>query len=98
MSASVGRGFVLLLLLLASLSPLVQVSEAVGGTISQDEVWSGAVVLDSDVSVNSGVTLTISAGTDVKVPDDYTIRVTGNIVIEGTSASPVTIWSNRTAV
>jgi len=98
MSVSVGRGFVLLLLLLASLSPLVQVSEAVGGTISQDEVWSGAVVLDSDVSVNSGVTLTISAGTDVKVPDDYTIRVTGNIVIEGTSASPVTIWSNRTAV
>ena len=97
MSASVGRWSVLLLLLLASLSPLIQVSEAVGGTISQDEIWSGAVVLDSDVSVNSGVTLTISAGTDVKVPDDYTIRVTGNIVIEGTSVSPVTIWSNRTA-
>ena len=98
MSARVGHGVVLLFLLLASISPLVQMSEAVGGTISQNEVWSGAVILDSDVSINSGVTLTISAGTDVKVPDDYIITVSGNIVIEGTEASPVTIWSNRTAV
>jgi parallel beta-helix repeat protein len=67
--------------------PLVKATY-VEGTISQDTVWflvDSPFVLSGDVTVNSGVTLRIEPGVQVRFGGLYSLNVNGRIVAEGTS-------------
>ena len=89
------RGLALLLvasMCLASQAGLAGASPPV--TYATDVTWSGSMVLTNDVVVSSGATLTIEAGTDVEVAGDHSIRIEGDLVIEGTSSSPSTLWGS----
>ncbi len=70
--------------------------------LTDDTLWSGEVVLDSDILVPEGITLRISRGTVVRVqrakstktdPEYLSalteITVRGSIAVEGSSSSPV---------
>lgn len=68
-----------------------------GGTINSNETWStpGAViVLNSDVTVASGVTLTVAAGSIIKPRHSAVdLLVDGTLNIAGTSTQPVIVTS-----
>ncbi len=66
----------------------------VGGTLATDTQWSptnGMVLVESAVTVPSGITLTITAGTMIKLTNDAGIHATagGVIDIQGTAEAPV---------
>jgi len=68
------------------------------GTISSDEMWSsdGSVhVITCNVTVASGVTLSITEGAVVKVEAAKTLFVAGSLRVLGTNLSPVYITSIR---
>ena len=77
------------------------------GSISADETWSAADahVLTCQTFVESGVTLTIEAGTTVKsLSDDgnglapaLVVKQGGMIMAEGTADAPITFTANMTA-
>lgn len=79
-------------------------------TLSKDTVWGPSApqspdstyVLDVDLLVDSGWTLTIQAGTTVKVAAGGSITVgagtTGKLVVAGTAGSPVVLESEGGAV
>jgi hypothetical protein len=62
---------------------------AKSGTLSADEMWSGLIHVTGDVTVASGVTLTIAAGTLVQFDAGKAIVVNGTLTVSGTSASNV---------
>lgn len=75
----------------------------------EDTVWEGEILLEEDVLVPAGVTLTVRKNTTVKVsparstktdPEYMSslteITVRGSFVVEGTSGNPVTFRSNPT--
>ncbi|MDX8339285.1 right-handed parallel beta-helix repeat-containing protein [Draconibacterium sp. IB214405] len=67
------------------------------GPVENDEVWNSAAVLVGNVMVNNNNTLSISAGTQVKVDNDgkYSFVVDdGKLTVSGTEASPVVFTSN----
>lgn len=64
----------------------------VEGTISQDTVWflvDSPFVLSGDVTVNSGVTLRIEPGVQVRFGGLFSLNVNGRIVAEGTSEKKI---------
>ncbi len=73
----------------------------VGGAVSSSTTWYGTVVVTGDITVPSGVTLTVAEGTqvlfvyqDTQPADgigDYGLEVQsgGSLVVEGSEASPV---------
>ncbi|WP_193752697.1 hypothetical protein [Microbacterium testaceum] len=65
--------------------------------IVTDTTWAPTVptvyIVSKDVSVASGSTLTIAAGTVVKFAENMTFTVEGSLVVNGTSAAPVTFTS-----
>ena len=67
------------------------------GTIQEDTTWGGLVIVDGDVSVKSGVTLTVNPGTIVKFDDLKKLRVKagGNLEAGGTTALPIRFTSIR---
>jgi len=78
------------------------------GTISQNTTWSGCITVDGDVKINTGVTLTIAAGTDVRFAttdaanlgsfsSQCELIVYGTLDVNGTSALPVTLASIATS-
>ncbi len=72
----------------------------VQGFISGDTTWdvSGSpYVVIGDVTVDSGATLTVSAGTTVLFNEARTLYVAGTLLVEGTSSVPVVFESNATA-
>lgn len=81
-------------------------AQTVSGVLESDENWSGTVVLEGDVSVPAGVTLTIAPGTIIKCQplqdtsqSSYTGHVEllvdgGILVAAGTSQAPVQFLSN----
>lgn len=79
----------LLLALFLCGSPLAEAA-SYSGPLSGNMTWSGEVVLAAPVTVPSGVTLTIAAGTRVR-PVDAAARllVQGLLLVQGTAASPV---------
>jgi len=90
------------------LSLFVLISQAGAQTITADTVWQGEVVLDHDVLVPAGRTLTIKPGTRVKVvaavstktdPEYLSplneIMVRGKLIVEGTAAAPVVFCSSH---
>jgi hypothetical protein len=76
----------------------------VSGAINFDQSWTTAgspYILDGSVSVASGVTLTIGAGVTVQARSSvaltYELLVNGNLVVNGTTASPVIFTSQGSA-
>ena len=67
-----------------------------GGTLSASAVWGqlGAayVVGNGDVTISSGVTLTVSAGVVVKL-SGVRLRIEGTLIADGTSSQPIVFTS-----
>ncbi len=68
------------------------------GTLLQDTTWGpdrGAIVVDGTLTIASGVTLTIEAGTVVKFTSGGAIIAAGRLDVRGTAAQPVVFTSIR---
>ena len=85
-------------------TPTYQPAEAVlhvSGTLTQDTTWSPAkaatYVIDGTVTVPTGIQLTVSAGTVVKIRQSQMgVRLVGGLLTAtGTAASPVVFTSYR---
>ncbi|MDB5336913.1 MAG: hypothetical protein JWN70_2532, partial [Planctomycetaceae bacterium] len=65
------------------------------GTLTQNTTWGGLVIVEGNVTVPSGVTLTISPGTIVKFSDTLAISVSsgGTLLAPGTVAQPIHFMS-----
>ena len=74
------------------LSPVQQVC----GTIAVNTVWySGVVyVVTCDVTVNSGVTLTVQPGAEVRFNQNTGLNVNGTLLAAGTASQPITFTAN----
>jgi hypothetical protein len=59
------------------------------GTLAGDTTWSGAVVVDSPLTVPAGRVLTIAAGTEVLLRSGASILVSGQLLADGTELEPV---------
>ena len=68
-----------------------------GVVYTSDQSWSGNMTLGEDVTIASGATLTIEAGTQLNVTEDVTITIDGDLDVQGTAADPVTIWGSWVA-
>ena len=84
--------FCFLLVLPPCVARLVAADLATGGEILQDTEWSGTVLVYSNVTVRSAATLTIAAGSVVKLTNNVGISATsgGHVEVEGTEVQPVT--------
>ncbi|MDG1524605.1 MAG: hypothetical protein P8Q90_00840, partial [Candidatus Thalassarchaeaceae archaeon] len=65
-----------------------------GVVYTSDQVWSGNMTLNDNVTIANGATLTIEAGTHLNVTEDVTITIVGDLDIQGTSEAPVVIWGS----
>ncbi|MBN1444140.1 MAG: right-handed parallel beta-helix repeat-containing protein, partial [Planctomycetes bacterium] len=64
-------------------------SNQMGGHLTEDATWAGAVVVDQTVIVDAGVTLTIEAGTSVLFKTGMSLRVEGRLLADGTEDDPI---------
>ncbi len=74
-----------------------QGAPGVSGTLSADTTWTGDVAVSGDVTVPSGVTLTVAAGANVTFAGAANVIIGGKMSIQGTSASPVTLTAANQA-
>ena len=65
------------------------------GTISAGtyEAWDGVVVVQGDVTVAEGATLSIEPGTIVKFENDTSILVNGRLLVQGTADNKIVLTS-----
>jgi hypothetical protein len=63
-------------------------------TVKGSETLSGVVTVNGDINVPAGTTLTIKPGTRLSMAEDATIDVDGALVIAGTAANPVRMYSS----
>ena len=80
-----------------------------GYTLTQNETWSGKILLKGDIVVPAGITLTINPGTIIYISTDAPIYdngfetgkidfdVFGNLIINGTAQNIVQIIPNATS-
>ncbi|MGE5412106.1 MAG: C25 family cysteine peptidase [Clostridiales bacterium] len=61
-----------------------------GFTVAENTTLSGSVQISENLTVPSGITLTISAGADLRFSNGASIIVNGNMVANGTSTSRIT--------
>ncbi len=61
----------------------------ISGQLTEDTTWSGAVVIEGDVTVPADVALTVEPGTMVMMQDDVTIVVYGQLLADGTENQPI---------
>jgi len=59
------------------------------GTLAYSQKWSGAITLMGNVTVPSGITLTIQTGTTVNVPSGKKITIIGKLYADGSAFAPV---------
>lgn len=61
------------------------------GTVAEDQTWTNdkTYILDCNVGVAPGYTLTIQAGTEVHFAGDYNLNVGGTLIADGTAGQPV---------
>jgi len=59
------------------------------GTVTTNAIWTDSVVVDNDLTIWSGATLTINPGTKVAVAPGKTITIEGRIVANGTASHPI---------
>lgn len=68
------------------------------GALSQDEIWSGTVVLEGDITVPAGITLTIQPGAVVKGGDFWqSTYVNRRLDASGTESAPILFTSQPDA-
>ena len=88
----------IMLLLLASLSAVMQPANAADTTVNTETTWSGEIVLTGNVTVANGTTLTIAPGTTIDAGEDHWIRIEGSLIASDTtlssSATPLTQGSH----
>ncbi|MDW7679784.1 MAG: hypothetical protein SCK70_04425, partial [bacterium] len=61
--------------------------------ISSNEIWSGQIYVGDDITVLSGVTLTIELGTTIKFASGTELKINGTLNAQGSSANPITFTS-----
>lgn len=66
---------------------------AVGGTIDNDAVWEGTIAVETPVSVNAGVRLTIRPGARILFSDGAGLNVAGALLARGTPGNPIRFMS-----
>ena len=71
--------FIIALLLTSLLLPSWSASQEV---ITQETIWSGDIILEADVIVSAGATLTIEPGATIDGSNGFTIEVSGALIAE----------------
>lgn len=77
---------------------ITQATDINGGHITSDTTWTLAdspFLINGDVVVDYGVTLTIEPGVEVRFKDKYNIYVEGNLTAVGDSANHIVFTSNK---
>ncbi|RPI30712.1 MAG: hypothetical protein EHM70_13205, partial [Chloroflexota bacterium] len=69
--------------------------EPVSGYIIADTLWTSEkiYVVGGDLTINSGVTLTIQAGTQVRFNGNYSLNVNGTLIADGAPDAPILFTS-----
>ena len=63
----------------------------VSGAIAKSGTWSGTVTLTADADINTGVHITIAKGTVFEGADGAVLHVHGNLSVNGSVASPISM-------
>ncbi len=71
-------------------------STEVCGTINSNTTWSGRVLLNCDVTVSNGVTLTIQPGAQITATGHYKLDILGRLLAQGTQDNfiNITAWNH----
>ncbi len=74
-------------------------NEPVGGTITEDTVWTSdkTYIVNANLGIPPGITLTIQSGTEVRFNGNYNLNVGGMLIAGGTSAQPIRFLSHTGA-
>lgn len=64
-----------------------------GYTVAEDMTISGENTISENLTVSSGITLTISAGATLKFADGVSLIINGVLDVQGTSNGPITFTS-----
>jgi len=66
------------------------------GTVAEDMVWTNdkTYILDCNVGIAPGYTLTIQAGTEVHLNGNYNLNVGGALIADGTASQPIRFMSH----
>lgn len=67
------------------------------GTLTYDETWSGTHTLTGDVTIPSGITLTILPGAEIRIPTSKKITVEGILKAVGTSGNMITFTKSSSS-
>ncbi len=59
------------------------ISFTTSGSLTADETWSGNITLTGNVTVPSGINLTIQPGTTVSAPDGFSLNIDGTLIADG---------------
>ncbi|MFC1712338.1 right-handed parallel beta-helix repeat-containing protein [Candidatus Poribacteria bacterium] len=63
------------------------------GTLMKDEAWAGLIIVEGDVTVPNGMTLTIDNGTKVRFSKDSKLLINGSLYAEGQPNIAITLTS-----
>ncbi len=77
------------------LAPCESADTFVSGTVLEDTVWEGRVCVEGLFGVRTGVTLTVTAGTEVYFRRGASLELEGHMDVEGTPDAPVLFSSNE---
>jgi hypothetical protein len=69
------------------------VAGPITGFITEDQTWSGDRTVEDFVTIDRGVTVTVEAGTRLRVLTAAQIEVAGTLLFEGTAEQPIDIAS-----
>src|SRR5262249_18526920 len=61
------------------------------GTIAASETWSGTLTVVGDVTIRTGVTVTVAPGTEIQGKDGVSFHVAGTLEAAGTDAQHLSI-------
>lgn len=70
-------------------APLAAAQTSYSGTLSTDTVMSGECIIEANLTVPSGIILTILPGTTVGLRNGINIRIEGQLIADGTQAAPI---------
>lgn len=70
----------------------------ISGAITEDATWSGTVEISADATINAGVTVTVTPGTELTARNGVGLRVEGTLEVAGTAEAPVTMLPTADAM